>query len=245
MRTNGEIKAEAWKRLSGKWVKAMPINLIVIIFILLFQLFQYLFLPSFSLAHLGRTIFILIITSLIFYIGQYFFYMVRQHAFYRFVERDELALQPSITFTKNNAIMLIKASILVALLIQLWSIGGVIVVMLLSYASLFLRLPIPMFLVFLCFLGILVWAVRKWIDYSMVFFLCFEQMELGSFELIKASQRLVEGKRMKIFLFLLSFIGWYILCSMTFGILYLWIGSYVETAWCLLYEELKKDYIGV
>ena len=37
-------------------------------------------------------------------------------------------------------------------------------------------------------------------------------------------------------------IGWFILCILTAGIGFLWLGPYVDTALAAFYEEVKADY---
>ena len=56
----------------------------------------------------------------------------------------------------------------------------------------------------------------------------------------KVSDRLMDGHKMDYFVFQLSFIGWFILCALTLGILYIWIYPYYIVANTMWYEELKK-----
>ena len=49
----------------------------------------------------------------------------------------------------------------------------------------------------------------------------------------------ISKKRWKLFCLELSFIGWMLLSMLTFGILLLWVGPYMETAKAAFYEELK------
>jgi len=55
------------------------------------------------------------------------------------------------------------------------------------------------------------------------------------------SQKMMDGHKMDLFLLSLSFIGWAILASITFGIGYLWLIPYIYTAYAAFYETLKKE----
>ena len=54
------------------------------------------------------------------------------------------------------------------------------------------------------------------------------------------SQQMMKGYKMKLFLLDLSFIGWILLCLVTFCIGFLWVKPYIETAHAKFYEELKS-----
>ena len=46
---------------------------------------------------------------------------------------------------------------------------------------------------------------------------------------------------MKLFLLDLSFIGWALLCVLTFGIGVFWLKPYVSTAHAAFYEDIKNN----
>ncbi|MGN0187254.1 MAG: DUF975 family protein [Paludibacteraceae bacterium] len=48
----------------------------------------------------------------------------------------------------------------------------------------------------------------------------------------------MSGHKMKLFLLDLSFIGWGILCVLTFGIGFLWLAPYISVSHAHFYEEL-------
>ena len=56
----------------------------------------------------------------------------------------------------------------------------------------------------------------------------------------KTSWNMMKGHKWEYFVFLLSFLGWFILCGLTLGILYVWILPYFTTANIMWYQELKK-----
>ena len=57
----------------------------------------------------------------------------------------------------------------------------------------------------------------------------------------KASIEMMKGHKWQLFCLEFSFIGWIILSILTFGILTLWVGPYMETAKAAFYEELKAN----
>ena len=66
-----------------------------------------------------------------------------------------------------------------------------------------------------------------------------EELENGE-AAYKISTRMMDGYKLDYFVFHLSFIGWFLLGSLTFGIAYIWIMPYYTTACVMYYEELKK-----
>lgn len=59
-------------------------------------------------------------------------------------------------------------------------------------------------------------------------------------ETLKKSKDLMDGHKWDYFVFGLSFIGWFLLVAVTFGIAIIYVGPYVSVASCVYYEELKK-----
>ena len=49
------------------------------------------------------------------------------------------------------------------------------------------------------------------------------------------------GRKMKMFLLELSFIGWAVLCCFTLDIGFLYLAPYVEASHAAFYEDLKKE----
>ncbi len=57
---------------------------------------------------------------------------------------------------------------------------------------------------------------------------------------INASKHMMNGYKLDLFIFNLSFIGWILLGYITFGIALIWVVPYIQTANVMYYEELKK-----
>lgn len=101
--------------------------------------------------------------------------------------------------------------------------------------------------VLLVFVYTLLWTlllvipgIIKAYSYSMTFYILRENPEMTAGDAITASQKMMDGHKMDLFLLSLSFIGWAILASITFGIGYLWLIPYIYTAYAAFYETLKK-----
>ena len=102
--------------------------------------------------------------------------------------------------------------------------------------------------VLLVFVYTLLWTlllvipgIIKAYSYSMTFYILRENPEMTAGDAITASQKMMDGHKMDLFLLSLSFIGWAILASITFGIGYLWLIPYIYTASAAFYETLKKE----
>ena len=96
--------------------------------------------------------------------------------------------------------------------------------------------------VLLVFVYTLLWTlllvipgIIKAYSYSMTFYILRENPEMT------AGEKMMDGHKMDLFLLSLSFIGWAILASITFGIGYLWLIPYIYTAYAAFYETLKKE----
>ena len=102
--------------------------------------------------------------------------------------------------------------------------------------------------VLLVFVYTLLWTlllvipgIIKAYSYSMTFYILRENPEMTAGDAITASQKMMDGHKMDLFLLSLSFIGWAILASITFGIGYLCLIPYIYTAYAAFYETLKKE----
>lgn len=76
-------------------------------------------------------------------------------------------------------------------------------------------------------------------SYSMVYFIKRDHPELGWRACQEESRRMMNGYRMKLFTLDLSFIGWYIVGALVFGIGTLWVNAYHMTARAEFYEDIK------
>ena len=72
----------------------------------------------------------------------------------------------------------------------------------------------------------------------MAIYIYAENKEMGALQAIRESKKLMEGHKMDLFVLMLSFIGWYLLTLITFGIAYIYVGPYMQAAMVNFYKSL-------
>lgn len=78
--------------------------------------------------------------------------------------------------------------------------------------------------------------------YSLAMYLMAENPEIGVVEAIDKSKEIMKGKKGRLFTLKLSFIGWFILGSLTCGILYLfYVNPYYQSAMAAFYNIAKNE----
>ncbi len=86
-------------------------------------------------------------------------------------------------------------------------------------------------------------GIVKSFSYSMAPYILADHPEIGGDGAITASKKLMRGKKWKLFCLDLSFLGWLILCAMTFGILTLWVAPWMSAAQAAFYESIKDEVV--
>lgn len=76
-------------------------------------------------------------------------------------------------------------------------------------------------------------------SYSMVYYVLVEHPEFSSMEAIAESKRIMKGHRFELFVLQLSFIWWYLLCIVTFGLAAFYVVPYTEMAKANFYLKIK------
>ncbi len=87
-------------------------------------------------------------------------------------------------------------------------------------------------------------GIIKAISYSMSFYVLYENPEMTANQARIKSMEIMEGHKMDYFVLILSFIGWFFLGALTFGILYIWIIPYINTACAEFYNDIKPAKVG-
>ena len=82
-------------------------------------------------------------------------------------------------------------------------------------------------------------GIIKGYSYAMTSFIMHDNPQFTADECIETSMRMMDGNKWKLFLLDLSFIGWALLCCLTFGIGLLWLTPYMQCSRAKFYEELK------
>ena len=82
-------------------------------------------------------------------------------------------------------------------------------------------------------------GIIKSYAYSMSFYILAENKGKSAKECIAESMAMTNGHKMDLFVLGLSFIGWLLLCCITFGIAYIWVGPFMQAAYANAYQSLK------
>lgn len=77
--------------------------------------------------------------------------------------------------------------------------------------------------------------------YSMSYYILADDPRLGANEARKRSIALMRGHKWRLFCLDFSFIGWWLLCILTLGILSFWVVPYHQTARAAFYRNLVGD----
>ena len=88
-------------------------------------------------------------------------------------------------------------------------------------------------------------GIIKAYSYSMALYIWNENKELGALEAIQKSKEMMDGHKMDLFVLGLSFIGWFFLGMVTFGIAFIYAVPYMEMTMLNFYHSIKpQDYAG-
>lgn len=82
-------------------------------------------------------------------------------------------------------------------------------------------------------------GIVKALSYSMSMYILAENKGKAALECINESKAMTDGHKMDLFVLGLSFMGWLLLCGITFGIAYIWVGPYMQATIANVYESLK------
>ena len=82
-------------------------------------------------------------------------------------------------------------------------------------------------------------GIIKAISYSMALYILAENKGKSARECIKESMEMTKGHKMELFVLSLSFIGWFFLIGITFGIAAIWVVPYMNTTLANAYQSLK------
>lgn len=84
-------------------------------------------------------------------------------------------------------------------------------------------------------------GIIKSYSYAMTFYIMADNPEIDGMEAITRSRQMMNGNKWRLFCLDFSFIGWFILCILTFGLLLLYVGPYMEAAHAAFYQSLKGE----
>ena len=84
-------------------------------------------------------------------------------------------------------------------------------------------------------------GIVKSYSYAMTFYILRDNPGIGANEAITRSRQMMNGHKWQLFCLHFSFIGWLLLCSVTFGIAAFWVLPYMQTAQAAFYENIKNE----
>ena len=82
-------------------------------------------------------------------------------------------------------------------------------------------------------------------SYSMTYYVMIDNPNLTPDMARRKSMELMEGNKLRLFYLHLSFIGWMLLCALTFGILIFWVMPYMQCATAEFYDTLIPPRVTV
>lgn len=94
---------------------------------------------------------------------------------------------------------------------------------------------------FLWSLLLVVPGIVKGIAYSQTYYILNEHPEYTGQEAIAASQEMMRGHKGEYFVLCLSFIGWFLLSALTFGLLLFYVYPYYQATMAEYYRYLKES----
>lgn len=80
--------------------------------------------------------------------------------------------------------------------------------------------------------------------YAIVPFVLRDNPELSPVEVLQKSRMMMKGHKMDLFLLYLSFIGWVLLCFLTFFVGFLWLAPYLQMTEVKFYEKIRAEFEG-
>ena len=95
------------------------------------------------------------------------------------------------------------------------------------------------FIASICFLLFVIPGIVMSLAFTLVIYLVVETDIAGN-DSLKKSRELMNGYKWDYFVFILSFIGWFLLIPFTLGIILIWLVPYFRVANAIYYDELYK-----
>lgn len=92
---------------------------------------------------------------------------------------------------------------------------------------------------FLWSLLLIIPGIVKSLAYSMTSYIIADEPGIDALDAIKKSQEMMRGHKMELFMLILSFIGWFLLGAITFGVGMFFVMPYYQTTLANFYLELR------
>lgn len=245
---SSDFRAEARRKLAGKWGKGACIMLafLLVIFVINFIIGL---LPD-SYEWLGQIIDIVINVPLSFGILYAFLKLYKDEnvGAFDFFKLGFNNFGKSWSITFNIFLKMIVPAIVIIISYILIAVG------ISFYATSLIAVYSTSTLNFYAFISIVgfillvvssIWATTKYYFYQLAFLISMENEDMSSKDVVEESKKAMTGKRAGLFWLQLSFIGWAILGAISFGIGFLWIIPYVQCATIAFYKYAIGDSSNV
>jgi len=95
--------------------------------------------------------------------------------------------------------------------------------------------------VFLWMLLLIVTGIIAALSYSMTFFILADDPSIKAADALKKSKQMMNGYKWKLFRLYLRFFGWGLLCILTLGIGFLWLGPWMYITTAHFYDDIKDN----
>lgn len=84
-------------------------------------------------------------------------------------------------------------------------------------------------------------GIVKSYSYSMAPYIIAENPDVSATEAITMSRRMMDGHKWELFVLDLSFIGWWLLCCITFGLASIYVAPYMAVTRVNFYDSIKNS----
>ena len=113
-----------------------------------------------------------------------------------------------------------------------------------DYVKIFLTNLLQVIFVFLWALLLIVPGIIKALAYALVPYILGDPKykDMPSMEILKLSEKMMNGHKMDLFVFQLSYIGWYFLVGITLGIAAIYVLPYQKVAEVKFLDDIKAKY---
>jgi len=167
---------------------------------------------------------------------------------------------PTMLFFRDNAIIPNVYSIILSILAlpMMWSLSIIFIRnhrsdgidyfnpqnLFLGYkdSRVFSTLLLMILYTYLWGLLLIVPGIIKSLSYSLTPYILYDHPEMKNNQAIELSMKMMQGRKMKLFLLYLSFFGWGILCVLTLCIGVIWLAPYMQASFVNFYDETKTEY---
>lgn len=96
--------------------------------------------------------------------------------------------------------------------------------------------------IFLWSLLLIIPGIIMGLAYSLAMYIISDDSEIGAYEAIALSRKMMDGYKMKLLGMILIFFGLALLCILTLGIGFLWLFPFMQVTMVKFYQDVKADY---